>query len=107
MSEATLPAIVRERAINGYNRLRSGDIQLIMQPGYYEIGSPSETGGTQHGVWNPYDAHIPLIFMGWNIQPGNTMRPVHMTDIAPTICALLRIQMPNGCIGNAITDVIE
>lgn len=107
LSEATLPAIVRERAINGYNRLRSGDIQLIMQPGYYEIGSPSETGGTQHGVWNPYDAHIPLIFMGWNIQLGNTMRPVYMTDIAPTVCALLRIQMPNGCIGNAITDVIE
>ncbi len=102
LSEATIPVPARTRAINGYNRFRSGDIQLIMQPGFYE----GEDGGTNHGVWNPYDAHIPLLFMGHGIKAGQTMRPTHMTDIAPTICALLGIQMPNGCIGNAILPIL-
>ena len=30
-----------------------------------------------------------------------------MTDIAPTIATLLRIQMPNGCIGTAIPEVLK
>lgn len=107
LSNATLPADVRERAINGYNRLRSGDIQLIMQPGYYSIDRPDKVGGTDHGVWNPYDAHIPLLFMGWHIKPGNTFHPVRMTDIAATVCALLRIQMPNGCIGTPVESIVE
>lgn len=76
-----------------------------MQPGNYEIHSVNETGGTDHGVWNPYDAHIPLLFMGWGIKQGSTSQPVNVTDIVPTVCALLRIQVPNGCIGNPIPAV--
>jgi hypothetical protein len=30
-----------------------------------------------------------------------------MTDIAPTIAAMLRIQMPNGCIGKVIEEVAQ
>jgi hypothetical protein len=30
-----------------------------------------------------------------------------MTDIAPTLAALLRIQMPSGNIGKVITEVIK
>ncbi|MDO4165750.1 MAG: alkaline phosphatase family protein, partial [Bacteroides sp.] len=67
-----------------------------------ETSSASDTRGTTHGVWNPYDAHIPLLFMGWNVPHGATNRIVSMTDIAPTVCALLHIQMPNGCIGTPI-----
>ena len=106
LNNATIPEPIRLRAVNGYNRLRSGDIQLIMQPGNYEISSASETGGTDHGVWNPYDAHIPLLFMGWGIRQGSTAQPANVTDIVPTVCALLRIQVPNGCIGNPIPAVI-
>lgn len=102
LSDASIPEPIRSRAINGYNRFRSGDILAVMQPGYYEGG----VGGTNHGVWNPYDAHIPLLFMGWGVKHGRTMLPTAMTDIAPTVCALLNIQMPNGCVGNAILPVL-
>lgn len=81
LNNATIPEPVRLCAVNGYNRLRSGSIQLIMQPGNYEIHSVNETGGTDHGVWNPYDAHIPLLFMGWGIKQGSTSQPVNVTDI--------------------------
>lgn len=110
-ASASIPEPVRERIVNGYNRLRSGDIQVILQPGWYE-SEPSDvdktgTRGTTHGVWLPYDAHIPLLFMGWNIPQGQTNRPVRMTDIAATVCALLHIQMPNGCIGKPVTEIVN
>ena len=57
---------------------------------------------TDHGEWNPYDTHIPLVFMGWGIQHGATTRQTFMTDIVPTIAALLHVQAPNGCVGQPI-----
>ena len=31
---------------------------------------------------------------------------VYMTDIAPTVAALLRIQAPNGNVGNVLDDAL-
>ena len=63
--------------------------------------------GTTHGAWNPYDTHIPLLFMGWGIKRGASARVVHMQDIAPTVANLLRIQTPSGCVGEPILEVLE
>ena len=106
LNKTALPEPIRERVVNGYNRLRSGDIQIIMQPGCYNLSDGNERGGTDHGVWNPYDAHIPLLFLGGKILHGSTYEVVNVTDIAPTICALLGIQTPNGCVGEAISALI-
>jgi predicted AlkP superfamily pyrophosphatase or phosphodiesterase len=95
---------VRDMVINGYYYPRSGDIQLILNAGWFETRGKT---GTTHGSWNPYDTHIPLLFMGWGIRAGHTDRRVSMTDIAPTISALLHIQMPNGCVGKPISEVLE
>lgn len=107
LSTETLPQIVRERAINGYHRIRSGKIQIIMNPGHYEFSPEKGAGGTSHGTWSPYDAHIPLIFYGKNIPSGSSYRLVHMTDIAPTVCAMAGVQAPNGCIGEPIKDLVK
>jgi predicted AlkP superfamily pyrophosphatase or phosphodiesterase len=97
-------AKVREMVANGYYPQRCGQIQLILQPQWIEGFT---TGGTTHGVWNPYDAHIPLLWYGWGIKAGKSNREVYMTDIAPTIAALLHIQMPNGCVGTVIEEIIK
>jgi hypothetical protein len=89
--------------INGSHRGRSGLIQLILKPGYYAGYAPT---GTTHGAWNPYDTHIPLLWYGWGIPKGQTHREVQITDIAPTLSALLHIQMPNGCVGKVITEIV-
>ena len=99
---ATVPSYIKEKMINGYCRQRNGDIQLIVKPGWYEVYGDKVDGGTTHGVWNPYDAHIPFLMMGWGVKHGKTNHPTYITDIAPTICNLVHIQMPNGCIGNAV-----
>ena len=107
MADASLPPLLRDRALMGYHPRRSGDILFVPEPGYYEFGSWSSPVGTTHGEWNPYDAHIPLLFFGWKIPQGATSREVHITDIAPTICQLLHIQQPNACVGEAITEITK
>lgn len=102
VSEATIPAVIKEKIVNGYNRDLCGEIQIILKPGWY---SDSDLKGATHGTWNPYDAHIPLVFMGWGIKHGSSNTEVYMTDIAPTVAALLHIQMPNGAIGKPIVDL--
>ncbi|GAB3431887.1 alkaline phosphatase PafA [Niabella aquatica] len=100
-----VPEPIKQMTINGYNNKRSGTIQVIPYPAWFE-GSPGGTG-TTHGTWNPHDTHIPLVWMGWGIKPGKSNREVYMTDIAPTVAALLHIQMPNGCTGKAIAEVTQ
>ena len=86
---------------NGYMPNRTGDVQVILKPQYMDSGP----AGTTHGLWNPYDAHVPLVWYGWKIKPGKSNTEVYMTDIAPTVAALLQIQMPNGCVGKPIEAV--
>ena len=95
----SIPEELKFRAINGYNRERSGGVQIVLKPGHYDYYSSK---GTTHGAWNPYDIHIPCLFMGWGIQHGESAQPHYMTDIAATVCAMLHIQAPNGCIGTPI-----
>lgn len=104
LGEAALPARIKEMIVNGYYPARCGDIQIILKSNYIENFS---TSGTTHSVWNPYDAHIPLLWYGWGIKAGKTNRETYMTDIAATIAALLHIQMPSGCIGKVITEVMK
>ena len=104
---SSLPERLISMATMGYHPRRSGDILLFCEPGYYEYGSWSSPVGTTHGAWNPYDAHIPLLFYGWHVKHGSTSREVHINDIAPTVCQMLSIQQPNACSGEAILEVFE
>ena len=95
----SIPEEVKYRIVNGYNRERSGDVQIVLKPNFYTHGMK----GTDHGAWNLYDTHIPLVFMGWGIKHGATTKRTFMTDIVPTIGALIHVQAPNGCVGQPIS----
>ena len=103
LNETTLPQPQKNMMANGYNPVRSGDIMFTVKPGFFDGG----TKGTTHGLWNPYDAHIPNLWFGWNIKPGKSNRETYMTDIAPTVAALLKIQMPNGSVGKVLEEVVK
>ncbi len=98
-----MPQLLREKLANGFFYNRSGDIQIILKPGYIDGGST----GTTHGLWNPYDAHIPLLWYGWGIKQGRSNKEVFMHDIASTLAALLHIQSPSGNIGKPIEEVLK
>lgn len=104
VSEASIPSAIKEKIINGYNRELCGEIQIILKPGWYSM---SNMKGATHGAWNPYDAHIPLVWMGWGVKHGVSNTEVYMTDIAPTVAAMLHIQMPSGSIGKPIVDLLN
>lgn len=103
VGSSSVPEPIKTRIVNGYNWQRSGDIQII----FHDSWLPSYAKkGTTHGSWNSYDSHIPLIFMGWGIKNGESNKEYNMTDIAPTLSSLLRVQFPSGNIGNPIVEVI-
>jgi hypothetical protein len=89
--------------VNGYNPARSGDIMFTVKPGYFDGGLK----GSTHGLWNPYDAHIPNVWFGWNVRHGRSFRETYMTDIAPPLAAMLQIQMPNGNVGKVLEEIAK
>lgn len=104
----TMPAVLREKIANGYCRQRSGEITVVPRAGWFGVYKPSSSyGGTSHGEWNPYDAHIPCVFMGWHVRQGHSWRSHAVTDIAPTVCAMINVQMPNSCTGTPIEEILE
>ncbi len=101
--EAPIPEPIKTRIINGYNWQRSGDIQIISHDGLLPSYAKK---GTTHSVWNSYDSHIPLLFMGWNVKHGSSSKPHYMTDIAPTLAQFLKIENPSGNVGQPIAEVL-
>lgn len=104
LAGVTLNEKIKSALTNGYYPKRSGDLQLVLKPQYID---GFLRGGTTHGVWNPYDTHIPLLWYGWKIKPGSLNREVYMTDIAATVAALLHIQMPSGSVGHVIEEIMK
>lgn len=104
LAQAAIPEPIKTRMTNGYHWQRSGDIQIITQDGL--LPSYSKTG-TTHSVWNSYDSHIPLLFMGTGVKKGASSKPYHMTDIAPTVAQMLKIENPSGTIGNPISELVD
>jgi len=88
---------------NGYNQKRSGDVIMVPNPNYI---SYSKTGST-HGSGLNHDTHVPLLFFGKGIKHGETYNKTVITDIAPTISALLGISFPNGATGEVLGIVID
>ncbi|MEO5967432.1 MAG: hypothetical protein ABIP68_02505, partial [Ferruginibacter sp.] len=103
LNNQILPQKIKENLQNGYYYNRSGDIKIIMEPQYTDY----KKMGAEHGSFYNYDTHIPLIFYGWNIKPGKSYKNVFITDLAPTICAMLKIQMPNSSIGDVLDVVYQ
>lgn len=98
-----LPDRLRTAVSNSYFFKRSGDIMIVPNAGWMDGNSK----GSNHGLWNPYDSHIPLIWFGWKIKSGHDAQEYHMCDIAPTLSYLLSIQMPNGCMGQVILNLLK
>lgn len=87
---------------NDYNAKRSGDLQIITQPGWL----PGGATGTNHGSPYNYDTHVPFLLYGWGINKGETLRRTTISDIAPTISTLLHILPPSGNVGNAVEEAL-
>lgn len=102
LNEQTLTDHQRALFVNDYNPKLSGDLLLVMKPQWIGRGRV----GTTHGTPYNYDTHVPFILMGWGIKPGQTLERTHISDIAPTISALLNILPPSGSIGKIVAEAL-
>jgi len=68
---------------------RSGDFILSPKPNWITVDA-----GATHGSRNRYDQHVPLVFMGKGIRPGNYADAASPADIAPTLGALAGVTLP-------------
>ncbi len=103
LSRGTMTDKLSRKIQNGFNQRRSGDVMYVLDPA---VISYSKTGST-HGSDLNYDTHVPLLFYGKGINKGETTELTEITDVAPTISALLGIAFPNGAIGQPISKVID
>ena len=92
-----------ERLQKGYNPKRSGDILYMLLPGYIA----KRPFGTTHGSAFIYDTHVPLLLYGNGIQKGSTFKRTKISDIAPTMCALLKVSNPTGTTGDPIGEALK
>jgi len=92
---------------NGYYPKRSGDVLVVLQPGWLESYHYPVNKGTTHGSLNNYDTHVPLVFWGWRVKRGASHHPAKITDIAPTLASWLHIQEPNGSSGTPLQEVLR
>lgn len=75
---------------------RSGDLFVVPKPYWLMDSTPigkSRSYGTGHGVPYNYDQHVPVLFMGFGIQPGEYFQSITPADIAPTFAALCGITL--------------
>ncbi|TGE17218.1 alkaline phosphatase PafA [Hymenobacter elongatus] len=92
---------------NGYFPKRSGDVMLVLEPGWLESYAYPVNKGTTHGSLNNYDTHVPLVFWGWHVKHGESNAPANITDIAATLARWLHLQEPNGCTGQPLLEVLS
>jgi hypothetical protein len=79
-----------------YFPVRSGDLFILPKPYWLMDGTPAgkpRSYGTGHGVPYNYDQHVPVLLMGFGIQPGLYFEPITPADIAPTFAALCGITL--------------
>lgn len=79
-------------ARNSYYAERSPDVSYLLRPNCLEAPGQSSNHGTPY----EYDTHVPQLYYGPGIQPGTSADKVWVTNIAPTLSAMLQISSPKG-----------
>ena len=105
---ATYSPLVEAMA-DSYFAGRSGDLFIVPKPYWLMDGTASgktRSYGTGHGTPYNYDQHVPILLMGYGVQPGEYHGEVTPADIAPTLAALLGVNTPSGSVGRVL-PVIE
>ncbi|WP_304235074.1 alkaline phosphatase PafA [Jiulongibacter sediminis] len=98
-----VPPFYQSLLQNLYNPKRTGELMILVEPGWFH----GYNKGTTHGTMWAYDTHVPLLWYGYGIANGETVKPTYISDIAATLSQLLGIQEPNGSVGKPIEEVLK
>ena len=96
-------SIISNEIKNSYNSKESGDILYHMHSGWME----ERLFGTTHSTAYTSDTHVPLLWYGWHIPKGETVKPHVITQITPTLSFLLDIPLPNASNREPIKELFD
>lgn len=88
---------------NSFNQKRSGDVIISLEPGWIEKGKYV----TRHNSSYAYDAHVPLVWYGWQVKRGKVHELVDITSIAPTLAILLKTSFPNTSTSKPLLQLLD
>jgi predicted AlkP superfamily pyrophosphatase or phosphodiesterase len=94
------------RVRNGYDSVEGADLFVVLEP-YWIFHTAKTPTGTDHGLPFKHDSHVPVIFMGEAIRPGEYNAPVAVNDIAPTLSTILAVETPSGSVGRPLTEMMR
>jgi len=87
---------MRKAEAASFLKARSGDLLIVPKP-YWLWDSSTPTSprqyGTTHGTPYYYDQRVPVLLMGFGVQPGEYFEAITPADIAPTLAALSGITL--------------
>ena len=81
-------------------------VELVVTLKPYSIWSYPNLPIAMHGQPTDLDAHVPLIFMGADIQRGTYERRVSAVDIAPTLARLLELTPAEPLDGHVLVEAL-
>lgn len=88
--------------LNGFHPGRSADLIIVYEPYYL----PGGGRGTTHFSPYVYDNHVPVIFFGAGVKRGTYHRNIAVNDIAPTLAAVLGVELPSGAFGSVLSEIV-
>lgn len=91
------------RLRNSVNRKTAGDVVMILKPGWLETDDQNRTIGEAASL----NTRFPLYLSGWKIETQTVRESYKLTDIAPTLAAILKLPAPNASIGDEIILTIK
>ncbi len=98
---------ITRRIVNGFHPKLSGDLVVVTD--LQVLTEPSSLGpyAASHGTPYAYDTHVPILISGMGIRSGVWGDAVAPSDIAPTLSALLGIELPSGCDGTILRSALK
>ncbi len=98
---------ITRRVIHGFHPKLSGDLVVVTD--LQALTEPVSIGpyATSHGTPYVYDTHVPILISGMGIRPGVWGDAVAPSDIAPTLSALLGVELPSGCDGTILRSALK
>ncbi|MBO5974410.1 MAG: hypothetical protein J6P95_01630, partial [Paludibacteraceae bacterium] len=84
---------------NSVNYKRSGTIIFTLLPGWVEVdGNDNIISLSERTHQQTF-----TVFYGFDIKPQKITQQIQFVDIAPTLCSLLSIPLPNACVGKILS----
>ncbi|MDD3800542.1 MAG: alkaline phosphatase family protein, partial [Novosphingobium sp.] len=96
---------LEQRVRASFDPERSGDVYTVLHRAVVPIPTPDPYYVTTHGSPWDYDRRVPLLFWRKGMAGLEQPAPVDTVDIAPTLAAVLGLQVPAGSFDGRCLDV--